>query len=191
MKSRIIKKLQNFFKNNNKNIIITFLVLVIFLVSAGVIYYFSLSPSDDKIQKLVNKYTQDGYCIPYYVAERYLTWYNMRSFFFALHYIFTLLGLFASLMTVYYASNSTDNTKSKKDNNTTIIFLSLLSTCFTISSIFINPGSMAYMAQHAWRELDTCIMSTISNKELRKEEKDQIIIEKVVEMEKYIESYEH
>lgn len=62
--------------------------------------------------------------------------------------------------------------------------------CFTISGIFINPGSMAYMAQHAWRELDTCIIITINDDSLSTQGKNNAIADKIVEMEEYIELYE-
>jgi len=113
----------------------------------------------------------------------------MRIFFFTLNYILTLSSIFASLMTIFYASNTSSNKEDKK--NKYIVFLSLLSMCFTIAGIFINPGTMANMAQHAWRELDTCIMQTIDDNTLSITEKNNIIINKVVEMEQYIETYEH
>lgn len=189
-------KIKTFLKDN---IILIFLIFTFFLLLAGSIYYFGLNPSNKNIENIIDKYKTNNYSIPYYVAERYITWYNMRTFFFSLNYILTLLSIFASLMTIFYASN-TSNTLNDKNTNFTqeenkknkyIVFLSLLSMCFTISSIFINPSSMAYMSQHAWRELDTCIIQTIGDTTLSKEQKDKIIIDKVVEMEKYIESYEH
>lgn len=140
------------------------------------------------------KYKVDDYSIPYFIAERCLIWNRMRGFFFALHYILTLLSIFASLMTIFYASNASKNKENeysddKKDRK--IVFLSLLSMCFTISEIFINPGSMANMSQHAWRETDLCIMQTVNDSSLSTEEKNSIIISKVAEMKRYVETYEH
>lgn len=182
----MLKKIKDFIKNN---IILIFLFFTLFMAALGIIYYFGLNPNNKNINEIVNKYKTNEYTIPVYVAERYLIWYNMRTFFFALNYILTLLSVFASLMTIFYASNTSGNTEDKK--NKYIIFLSLLSMCFTISSIFINPGAMANMAQHAWRELDTCIIQTIDNNALSSTDKNKIIINKIVEMEKYIETYEH
>lgn len=190
MKERMAK----FFKSN---ILLIFLFFTIFLVSLGVLYYLGLNPADKKIIEITNKFKTENYVLPYYVAERYLTWYNMRTFFFSLNYILTLLGIVASLMTVFYASKDVENNGDSESNRKaekrkqSIIFLALLSTCFTVANIFINSGSMAYMAQHAWRNLDSCIMKTINDSSLSSEEKDKIIIEEVIEMEKYIESYEH
>lgn len=67
----------------------------------------------------------------------------------------------------------------------------MLSLSFTIANIFIDSGTMANMSQHAWRELDICIMETIQESELSEIEKNAIIIDKVAEMERYIELFEH
>lgn len=186
------KQFKEFIKNN---IILIFLFLIIFMIITGIIYYKGLNPSNENILNIIKKYRINDYSIPYYIAERYLSWYNMRTFFFALDYILTLLSIFASLMTIFYASNTfkseNSNIQDENKKNKYIVFLSLLSMCFTISNIFINPSSMAYMSQHAWRELDTCIIKTINDTNLSNEDKNKIIIDKVVEMEKYIETYEH
>lgn len=185
-------KFKNFIKSN---IMLVFAFFTFFLLVAGIIYCLGLNPSNKNILEIIKKFKTDNYSIPYYVAERYLIWYNMRTFFFSLNYILTLLSIFASLMTIFYASNTSKseniNNQDENKKNRYIVFLSLLSMCFTISNIFINPGSMSNMSQHAWRELDTCIMQTVSNTNLSETEKDHIIINKVVEMEQYIESYEH
>ena len=110
----------------------------------------------------------------------------MRTFFFGLHYFLTLFGIVASLMTVFYASS-----KTKQGENSKIVFLSLLSLSFSISNIFINAGGQANMAQHAWRELDICIIDTIHKEGISNEDRDRIIISKIAEMERYIETYEH
>lgn len=47
------------------------------------------------------------------------------------------------------------------------------------------------MAQHAWRELDTCIIEIIYDTDLSITEKDKNIIDKTTEMEKYLETFEH
>jgi len=180
------KKIKQFIKDN---IILIFVFFILFMVVAGIIYYSGLNPNNKNINDIIEKYKTNEYSIPIYVAERYLIWYNMRIFFFTLNYILTLSSIFASLMTIFYASNTSSNKEDKK--NKYIVFLSLLSMCFTIAGIFINPGTMANMAQHAWRELDTCIMQTIDDNTLSITEKNNIIINKVVEMEQYIETYEH
>lgn len=188
-------KMKQFIRDN---IILIFAFLTLFLIVTGVIYYLALNPSNKSINEIINeiinKYKTDDYSIPYYIAERYLVWNNMRTFFFALNYVLTLLSIFASLMTIFYASNISKDEKvgyNDDKKNKYIVFLSLLSMCFTISGIFINPKSMANIAQHAWRELDLCIMQTVSDNNLSPEDKNRIIISKVVEMEKYVESYEH
>lgn len=47
------------------------------------------------------------------------------------------------------------------------------------------------MAQHAWRELDTCIAKTLYMNELSTNDKNMIINNKINELEKYIETFEH
>ena len=108
------------------------------------------------------------------------------------------LALFArtirtSLMTVFYASSKMIVTRDgvKKVESNKIVFLSLLSLSFSMSSVFINAGTQANMAQHAWRELDICIMHTIQIDNLTDPEKDQLIVEKIAEMEHFIETFEH
>jgi len=46
------------------------------------------------------------------------------------------------------------------------------------------------MSQHIWRELDICIMQTITNDELNSNEKDTILVNKVAELERYVETFE-
>lgn len=152
----------------------------------GLVYIWLLLPSDKAIQSIISKFSNYEYHISEYVAARYLTWYGMRTFFYGLHYFLTLLGVIASLMTVFYASSNTKGRKSSK-----IVFLSLLSLSFSMANIFINAGSQANMAQHAWRELDICIMETMHEEGLSKNARDQIIINKIAEMEQYIEKNEH
>ncbi len=185
----IINKIKNYLKNN---ILMIFVFFTAFIIVLGFIYNFNLNPTEDKIIEIINKFTANDYSIPYRVAERYLIWFNMRTFFFALNYILTLLALVASLLTVFYASTDAYSTEdSIQKRNHYIVFLSLLSTCFTVANMFINAGSMANMSQHAWRELDSCIMETINKTELSSNEKDKIITDKLIEIEKYIETYEH
>lgn len=62
--------------------------------------------------------------------------------------------------------------------------------CFNVASYFINPNSKANMSQHIWRELDICIMQTITNDELNSNEKDTILVNKVAELERYVETFE-
>lgn len=171
------------------NLFFIFIILVLILFVCGITYFIVLNPTTENIIETITKYKIDDYSIPYFIAERCLIWNRMRGFFFALHYILTLLSIFASLLTIFYASNTSKLKKSK--HNKKIVFLSLLSMCFTISEIFINPGSMANMAQHAWRETDLCIMQTVNDSSLSTEEKNSIIINKVAEMERYVETYEH
>ena len=88
-------------------------------------------------------------------------------------------------MTIYYASDISNN----NGDGEIIIFLALISMCFTIASIFSNPLRLAFMSQHTWRELDCCIIITINNISLSADQKNAILVEKIVEMEKYIESF--
>lgn len=184
----IVNKILKFIKNN---ILMIFILFVVFSIILGIVYNNGLNPNDNKIKELINKFAVDDYSIPYRVAERYLTWFNMRTFFFTLNYILILGALIASLLTVFYASTDVDDENDKQKRNHNIVFLSLLSTCFTVANMFVNAGAMANMSQHAWRELDSCIMETINKTDLSSNEKDKIITDKLTEMEKYIESYEH
>lgn len=112
----------------------------------------------------------------------------MRNFYYALDYALTLFGIVASLVTVFYASK---NEKENDENKRYVVFFSLLSICFTIANIYINTRSLANMAQHVWRELDICIIDTVYDAELSTTEKDQTIIHKTTELEKYLETFEH
>lgn len=180
----IIRDLVKRIIKNLDDIIFVSIVLLIIISILSYWYFNGLNPKIDKINEIIKKFTVEDYEIPYYIAERYLVWYNMRTFFFALNYILTLWGIIASLITVFYAS-----TNAKREKY--IVLFSLLSMSFTIANIFINAGSMSYMSQHAWRSLDSCIIQTITNKELSINDKDRVLVEKVVEIEQYIESYEH
>lgn len=175
--------IMNFIKNNpNVNIIFIFFIFIAICVFFGFSYIAGLYPTKNKIQKIINKFTIDNYSIPYHIAERYLIWINMRTFFFVLNYSLTLISIISTLMTAYYASTDA--------NNQTIIFLSLLATFLTMANIFINSGTKAHTSQHAWRELDMCITLTIHNKELNNNAKNIIIANKITEMEKYMELHE-
>ena len=139
-----------------------------------------------RIKKLQQKFAANNYIIANHIAERYLIWLGMRTFFYALDYLLTLLGIVASLMTVFYAATDTD-----PSNKSTLVFLSLLSLTFTIANIFIKAGSKANMSQHACRALDASIQDIIYNNNLSEHEKNAILAAKVIELEQYIESFEH
>lgn len=180
------------------SIILVFCFFVVIVFTFGTIYLRGLNPQKVDVQDIVDKFRVNTYEIPYYAAERYLVWYNMRTFFFALDYLLTLLGLIASFFTVFFASKGFQNIsegddKKQQEYNKSqkIVFLSLFATCFTVASIFIKPDTMAYMSQHAWRQLDNCIMQTVNNDDLSDSEKDNRIIEEIVEMENYMEGFEH
>lgn len=170
----------------DNKVIVIFLFFVILLFILGVLYRFLLNPSKKKINAIIGKFTVKKYSIPYLVAERYLIWYGMRTFFFTLDYLLTLLGIIASLMTVFYAATGTEVVK-----NGTIVFLSLLSLTFTVANIFVNADTKAKMSQHAWRQLDKSIIETIYNSKLSESDKTVTINNKIIEMEQYIESFEH
>lgn len=167
---------------SKKGMILVFLFFTIIIIASGILYIIGLSPTDSNIEKIIDKYSTGDYRIPYYVGERYLIWYSMRTFFVALNYLLSLLGIIATLVTIFYASN--------KGNNNIIVFLSLLSMCFNVASYFINPNSKANMSQHIWRELDICIMQTVTNDELNSNEKDTILVNKIAELERYVETFE-
>ncbi len=172
----------NFTKILNNNIVAIFIFFLILCVCFGIFYFCGLYPSNKKIKKIIVKFNVDNYTLPYHIAERYLIWLNMRTFFFGLNYTLTLTSIIATLLTAFYASTQNDNQ--------IIIFFSLASTFFTIANIFVNSGSKANASQHAWRELDTCITLTIHNLDLSDNEKNAIIASKIVEMEKYMELYD-
>ncbi len=181
--SNTISKIIFFIKCNK--IIIIFMFLAIVMIIIGAIYNVSLSPNSESVNYVISKFSMNEFSLPYYVAERYVIWLNMRTFFTVLDYSLTLLSIVASLMTVFYAStNDSENDNSHKEK---IVFLSLLATCLTIGNIFINAKQQASMAQHAWRELDICIIQIVNDDELSVTEKNRIIVDKVIEMEKYIE----
>lgn len=170
----------------------TFLFFIFLILILGYIYHFQVqNPSESSISRIEKLFTYNDYTIPYYVAKRYLIWIKMRSFYYALDYALTLFGIVASLITVFYASKTDNEDNENKGNKNYIVFFSLLSICFTIANIYINTRSLANMAQHAWRELDICIVETLYNTELSITEKDKNIIDKTTEMEKYLETFEH
>ena len=47
------------------------------------------------------------------------------------------------------------------------------------------------MAQHIWREMDICIMQNINNTELTLNGKDEVLIDKIAELERYVETFEN
>lgn len=47
------------------------------------------------------------------------------------------------------------------------------------------------MSQHIWREMDICIMQNINNTELTSNEKDEVLIDKIAELERYVETFEN
>lgn len=177
----MLMRIRTFITNHTIWIFLFFLFLT---AGLGIYYTLGLQPNTKSINEIIKKFTVNDYSISYYVAERYLIWIHMRTFFVMLYYLLTLIGLVASLMTVFYA------TKSKKTTKQIIVFLSLLSMYFSIANIFINPNSKANMAQHSWRELEICITETIYRNELSANDKDIIINNKIAEIEKYIESFE-
>lgn len=183
---QLLDEIIKFFKNNIVKIFLFFILLIMIL---GYIYHYHVqSPTLEKIVKIQSQFSTDNYKIPFFVAKRYLIWFNMRSFYYALEYSLTLLGIVASLMTAFYATRTK---KEEEENRNYIIFLSLLSICFTIANIFINTNSLANMAQHTWRELDISIMETLYSPDLSNDEKDRTLIDKVVELERYLETFEH
>lgn len=168
-------------------VILIFLFFIILIMVVGLFYISLLSPSLSDVNDIICKFKTDDYSLPYNVAERYVVWNNMRIFFTSLDYALNLLGLIANLMTVFYAGTSNKEDIHKRK----VIFLSLISTCFTVANLFINSERQASTLQHAWRELDCCITQTISDSSITKDEKDRIIIDKFIEIEAYIETKEN
>ena len=66
---------------SKKGMILVFLFFTIIIIASGILYIIGLSPTDSNIEKIIDKYSTGDYRIPYYVAERYLIWYSMRTFF--------------------------------------------------------------------------------------------------------------
>lgn len=169
-----------------KNIILVFIVFILIAIIWGGYFNYKLeNPSNNEIDRIIKKFSINGYSLPYFIAERYIIWLNMRKIFFWTYFSLSIFSITASLITVFYAAQE-DEKKTKKQ----IIILSLLSVCLTIASFIINPGRRAFSTQHAWRELDICIIQTINNRSLSNENKDKIITNKIVEMERYIEMKE-
>lgn len=72
------KKIKQFIKDN---IMLIFVFLILFMIVAGKVYHSGLNPNNKNINDIIEKYKTNEYSIPFYVAERYLIWYNMRTFF--------------------------------------------------------------------------------------------------------------
>ena len=62
---------------------------------------------------------------------------------------------------------------------------------FNFAIFFINPSVKANMSQHIWREMDICIMQNINNTELTLNGKDEVLIDKIAELERYVETFEN
>lgn len=179
----MVQKIKSFIR---ENLIIIFIIFILVAIVWGLIFNYKLeNPDKNEIKNVINKFSINNYSLPYYIAERYIIWLDMRKIYFWTYFSLSLFSVVASLVTVFFATQNDEERKKKH-----IIILSLLSICFTIASFIINPGRRAFAIQHAWRELDICIIQTISNKSLSNEEKDNIITNKIVEMERYIEMKE-
>lgn len=180
----MISKIKNFVKNFLKgNLFFIFLLFLLIGGIIGIIFTYALNnPNDKKISDIISKFSMSNYILPYYVAERYIIWLGMREFLFWLNFSLSLFSIIASLMTVYFVAKEDEERKKKH-----IIFLSLFSICLTVASLIVNPARKAFAVQHAWRELDACIIQTINNDSLSNEIKNKIIADKIIEMERYIE----
>lgn len=88
----MIEKIKMFMANFLKgNLFIIFLLLVIVGTALGIFFTNILNnPDNEKILNIVNKFSTDDYTLPYYVAERYIIWLNMRQFLFWLYFCLTL-----------------------------------------------------------------------------------------------------
>ena len=62
--------------------------------------------------------------------------------------------------------------------------------CHYYQFVFRLQTSIAYMAQHTWRSLDSAIVETINDETLDAQEKDKRLANCVIELEAYIETYE-
>lgn len=107
MVSTIINFITKFMLNN---ILLIFTVLVLFTAILGIVYANGLHPNNKKVEKIIQKFSSNNYSITYYIAERYLTWLHMRTFFITLNYLLTLVGIIANLLTIFYASIADKNT---------------------------------------------------------------------------------
>ncbi len=176
------------------NLIALFLFVLIFAVLWGIVYTYGLSQNENDINEVIKKFTYNDYAIPYYVAERYLIWLHSRTFLFSLHYFLELMSIFSSLIVAFYASSFKKGKGSKgsaEQHSKQILLLSMISMCLTVAGMIVNPNTVASATQHAWRELDSCIIQTINNEELTPNEKDCILAAKISELENYIEIYEN
>lgn len=179
----MVQKIKSFIR---ENLIIVFIIFILIAIAWGLIFNYKLENSNqNEIENVINKFSINHYSLPYYIAERYIIWLDMRKIYFWTYFSLSLFSVVASLVTVFFATQNDEERKKKH-----IITLSLLSVCFTIASFIINPGRRAFATQHAWRELDICIIQTINNRSLSNEEKDNIITNKIIEMERYIEMKE-
>lgn len=69
---------------------------------------------------------------------------------------------YLTLVVVFFAAKKDEE---RKQNH--IVFLSLLSICFTIACLIINPEKRASASQHAWRGLDSCIIQQQLKKKIK------------------------
>lgn len=155
----MLQKIKSFIK---ENLIIVFIIFILIAIVWGLIFNYKLENSNEnEIENVINKFSINDYSLPYYIAERYVIWLDMRKIYFWTYFSLSLFSVVASLVTVFFATQNDEERKKKH-----IITLSLLSVCFTIASLIINPERRAFATQHAWRELDICIIQTINNRSL-------------------------
>lgn len=160
----MVQKIKSFIR---ENLIIVFIIFILIAIAWGLIFNYKLENSNqNEIENVINKFSINHYSLPYYIAERYIIWLDMRKIYFWTYFSLSLFSVVASLVTVFFATQNDEERKKKH-----IITLSLLSVCFTIASFIINPGRRSFATQHAWRELDICIIQTINNRSLSNEEK--------------------
>ncbi len=175
-----MNKIKSFLYNNY--ILIIFGIFALVIIGFGTLFTIGFNINPEKIEKIIKKFSTEDYTLPYYIAERYMIWRYMRIFFWWLALSLPFLSIISSLVVVFFAAKKDEE---RKQNH--IVFLSLLSICFTIACLIINPEKRASASQHAWRGLDSCIIQTINDNSTTIEEKNKILVEALIEFEKYME----
>ncbi len=105
----MLETLKGFFTKNW--VLLIFFFFACGMAFLGIWYFSSLYPGEGTVSEIIKKFSVNKYTLPYHVAERYLVYSSMRTFFFMLDYVLTLLSILASLMTVFYASTNVRHSK--------------------------------------------------------------------------------
>lgn len=117
----MLQKIKSFIK---ENLIIVFIIFILIAIVWGLIFNYKLENSNEnEIENVINKFSINDYSLPYYIAERYVIWLDMRKIYFWTYFSLSLFSVVASLVTVFFATQNDEERKKKKETYNYIIFI--------------------------------------------------------------------